>query len=495
VIVLGQLLLVSFVAPLPGVLPDLLVLVVVAALATTAELREPVPLAAGLGEAVLAAAAVGLTGEASLLLPYLIVPGFAVGLRRGWRLGTVAVLVSLVVLLLAAVVTGLDDPVAQLAPIGLWSLAALLLALLGSWGRGRLTVPVEPDAYADAARLLDEFDALTPRLSGGLDTAALAEALLDGIAAQVPHDHAGVWVVRDDQGRPTLLASRLAPPEWLDACSDALGQTSPQLGWWTVPVGPASRLSVAVDRVPALTADEQSIVNQVVTAYGLPLRAAETFHGIWKTATQQERLRLSREIHDGIAQDLASLAYAADEGVEVADTGSDRQRMEELRDSLRLVLGELRISMFDLRAAESRAPLAAAVSDLARRTAEAAGQRLEVRISGSGSLPVEVEQQLTRVAQEALTNVRKHAEAERLWVSIDQRGDEVSLRVADDGRGLDWRERPALSAGLAGMQERADAVGATFTIGPPVDGPGTVVRVEYGGSVHAGGRAADRAAR
>jgi signal transduction histidine kinase len=80
-------------------------------------------------------------------------------------------------------------------------------------------------------------------------------------------------------------------------------------------------------------------------------------------------------------------------------------------------------------------------------------------------------------------------------VSIDQRGGTASLLVSDDGRGLGWREPPALSAGLSGMRERAEAVGAHLSIGPPDAGPGTVVRVEYGGQKHAGGHAAtDRAA-
>jgi signal transduction histidine kinase len=280
----------------------------------------------------------------------------------------------------------------------------------------------------------------------------------------------------------------------VQSCTTSLGVASPHLTWRQAPLGPTAELYVALDRSSPLTAEEQAGIDAAVVAYALPLRAAHTFHGIWQSATQQERLRLSREIHDGIAQDLASLAYAADEGVDEADTAADRGRMEDLRDSLRLILGELRISMFDLRAAETSPPLAAAVSDLARRTAEAADLRLEVRISGSGTVPPQVERQLTRIAQEALTNVRKHADASRLWVSIDQRGETTSLLISDDGRGLDWREPPALSAGLAGMHERAEEVGAHLSIGPPDAGPGTVVRVEYGGQEHAGGHAAaDRA--
>jgi signal transduction histidine kinase len=493
VVIVGQLLTVSLVTPLPELTVATLLLAVTGALATLLETREPPPVAGSLAEAFVAGAVIAATAEPTFLLAYLIVPGFSVGLRRGWRPGLGTVAAGLTGVLVSAAIRGIAADPALLLPVGFWLLTAVGMVVLGAWARRRLTSD-DRAAYLDAARLLGQLEDLTPRLSGGVDPAAIATALLDDLDQVLPYDQAAVFV-RDRIGSlPTCAASRLAAPDWVDEmCLLVAGPvtetTTPQRVW-VHSLDTSSRFTVVAELDGSPAQDALDGAERLLARYEPRLRVAQAFHAIWQSATQQERQRVSREIHDGIAQDLASLAYVADGAVDMAESENDRERMAEVRDSLRLVLADLRLSIFDLRATESWQPLPAAVSDLARRTAEAAGLELEVHISGQGTLPGEVERELTRIAQEALTNVRKHAQARRIWVDIEQDGAAVLLRVADDGRGLGWRQKPSLSAGMAGMKERADSVGARLTVESAL-AAGTVITVEYGG-VDGGAHSAER---
>jgi signal transduction histidine kinase len=500
-IILGQIFAVSLLVPLPDVAMSVPVLAAVALVASLAERREPSRPLQFVIEAAVAGLFIGFNDSAALMLAYLIVPGFAAALRQGSRCATLTVLTGLIAVLSGELVNGISDVGTQLVPIVAWLVMAAAMAMLGVWGRVRLAPEPSTDrAYASATRLLTELGDLKPRLSAGLDISELGAALLDDLIQVVPYERAAVVLHRPERGRARLVSSRLASPEWLDALlteypDQAAGLGEPErFDVWEVPLSGSGSVGVVAVSDARLTHEDRQAAVSVLRQYVLPLQAAEIFQDIWMSATQQERQRLSREIHDGIAQDLASLAYAADEAVELASNEQDRGRLSDLRDSIRLILGELRISIFDLRAIEPGQPLVAAVSDLARRTAEVAGLDLALHISGSGSLPPDDERELTRLVQEALTNVRKHAQAQRLWVDIHQIGTTLTLRIADDGQGLRWREPPLLSAGMAGMQDRADAIGADLSVESPAGG-GTVVLVEYGGKPGAHAQPAERAAR
>ncbi len=189
-------------------------------------------------------------------------------------------------------------------------------------------------------------------------------------------------------------------------------------------------------------------------------------------AQEEERKRISRELHDDTAQVLFAqllrlTALKASPNLEVSRAagaleGSTAEALEGVR---RLAL-ELRPPALD------DLGLLAALGDLAQRFGEQLGIPVDYQARGPrGRLPAEVELVLYRVAQEALTNVAKHARASHVWIDLDRTLEDVSISVRDDGRGFDPAAATAsdgrgIGLGLFGMEERVALVGGKFKIWP-----------------------------
>jgi signal transduction histidine kinase len=234
----------------------------------------------------------------------------------------------------------------------------------------------------------------------------------------------------------------------------------------------------------------------------LRLDTALLFDEVRAIATTEERRRLAREIHDGIAQELASLGYSLDDIAARAD-GTESSapelgsRVRLLRSELSRVVSELRLSIFELRAEVGPATsLTAALAEHARTIGATSGITVYLELSETPTrLRVETEAELLRIAQEAMTNARKHSGAENLWVTCRIAPPQALLRVEDDGRGLGTARED--SFGLDIMRERATRVGAQLRVGLRPGG-GTSVEVEVTGPAASEGRTSDadnRAAR
>lgn len=180
-------------------------------------------------------------------------------------------------------------------------------------------------------------------------------------------------------------------------------------------------------------------------------------------AQEEERLRLSRELHDELGQALTALLLEL-ENVSRDAPPDVRGQIEKARESARAVLEGLRGLARGLRPeALDDLGLRSALTDLGDRLSAQTG--IDIARDIDPSLPrLAPDQELAvyRVAQEALTNSMRHAGAERVELELHTAPGCVVLRVADDGRGLDGREE---GAGLTGMRERALAVGADLDIG------------------------------
>lgn len=195
---------------------------------------------------------------------------------------------------------------------------------------------------------------------------------------------------------------------------------------------------------------------------------------------QVERRYLAAEIHDGLAQELAVLAFRMDQlelqhGEEIPGSA-----VAEVAEELRRTMYDVRWTIHGLRDSEiPEVGLAPALAEHVRRCAEISGITAHLSISADAErLPQSVTTELLRIAQEAITNVRKHAKASNVWVSADVLGGHALLVVADDGRGVDTdRDADPLSGyGMAIMKERAERIDASFTVRSR-DGGGTVVEV------------------
>jgi len=148
-----------------------------------------------------------------------------------------------------------------------------------------------------------------------------------------------------------------------------------------------------------------------------------------------------------------------------------------LREHLGALVGDLRLSIFDLRAGvDESVGLARTLGDYVQRVGSQAGLVVHVSMDESAHrLPVAAEVELLRIVQEAVTNVRKHARAKSLWLTVEVDPPRARVTVADDGRGLQAKRLDSM--GIQGMHERADRIGGQLSVRNRGDGSGTVVEV------------------
>ncbi|AYY14850.1 sensor histidine kinase [Actinobacteria bacterium YIM 96077] len=178
-----------------------------------------------------------------------------------------------------------------------------------------------------------------------------------------------------------------------------------------------------------------------------------------------ERQRMAREIHDTLAQGLTGIVtqvQAAQRGWEPPDQA--RQHLDRALELARHSLTEARRSVQALRPRElDGAHLPDALDDLAQQWAEGTGVTLSVGVTGD-RLPLSpaIEVALFRAAQEALTNVAKHAQASRVGLTLSYLDDVVLLDVRDDGKGM--QDRGQAGFGLNSMRQRIRSVGGTVDI-------------------------------
>jgi signal transduction histidine kinase len=196
-------------------------------------------------------------------------------------------------------------------------------------------------------------------------------------------------------------------------------------------------------------------------------------------ASERERARWARELHDETLQQLAGLKVLLS-GMrrraqldDVIDTALG-QAIGQIEDSI----AELRRLIADLRPATlDDLGLAPAVEALVERVSQTSGLKTTARIElGAQRLPTAVEDTAYRLVQEALTNVVKHAGASEVAVTLAREDDTVLISVSDDGVGID-PNRGTEGFGLIGMRERVALVAGTLTISAGRAGTGTLIDV------------------
>ena len=194
----------------------------------------------------------------------------------------------------------------------------------------------------------------------------------------------------------------------------------------------------------------------------------------------EQRLRLAQELHDVLAHNISLINVQASVALHLLDDQPDRARpaLATIKDASRDALGELRTALDVLRRGDE-APLAPAP-----RLAEVAGLVDGIRAAGlmvtidedgpAPPLPAAVELAAYRILQEALTNVTRHARASAVTIRLAYPDGGVTVDVVDDGVG----GAPTPGNGIAGMRERAAALGGTVQVGPaPVGGFRVVARL------------------
>jgi signal transduction histidine kinase/ligand-binding sensor domain-containing protein len=184
-----------------------------------------------------------------------------------------------------------------------------------------------------------------------------------------------------------------------------------------------------------------------------------------------ERTRVARELHDSLLQGMTAAALLLDHvrSELPASATTAAQRLGVVQDAVKASLEEARRVVWNLREQQGGTDdLGLALSRLAARLADGAPVRCDVRVEGRATpLSHDVQGSVFRIAQEALTNAVKHAEARQIEVRLRYGQDAVGVSVSDDGRGFEPDRLDAARAGhfgLVGMRERASRVGAALTI-------------------------------
>jgi signal transduction histidine kinase len=289
----------------------------------------------------------------------------------------------------------------------------------------------------------------TASISSGLLRRALEnnEVLtVEDLAAEELSPDEAVWV---DAGFRGMAAIALSPPLERPVGVLVLLRRTP----WRLDRRDAVRLEdLAVEAVAALR------------AHSLAIKVAEV-------AVLQERLNLAREIHDGLASDLAAVValFKYYEQRRQRDPDDASQLLPQLRSMTEEILAGARNILQSLRPKTIRSQgLLASVLKLVDQFGRMNLVETNVSIRGEESaVAPEQKEVIFQVLRESLSNVRKHAQARNLWVVLDLSSTPWVMTVRDDGRGFDVRRvaedpRKGGSYGLVGMRERAELIGGTL---------------------------------
>ncbi len=215
----------------------------------------------------------------------------------------------------------------------------------------------------------------------------------------------------------------------------------------------------------------------------LALENARLYDRSRDLAVLEERNRLARELHDSISQMLFSMVLNAEAAAAMFETKPEAAQVQigRLQETAHAALKDMRTLIFELRPANlEEEGLVPVLKKHAALVKERNSIEVEFHAEGQQRWPFPLEKALYRIAQEALTNVVKHAQATQATITLKAEDGHVRLTVDDNGRGLPAAREGGTThstLGLTSMRERAEQLGGTFAIGPRPDGPGTRVSV------------------
>ncbi|MBS43211.1 MAG: hypothetical protein CMH83_08645 [Nocardioides sp.] len=440
------------------------------------------------GAALLGALCGAVVATAPALLLALVVPPFTTALILGLRSAVLALSTELAVVVGVGLAWNEGLSADESLAIFTWALAGLGLSFIGNFVHA--TTEEEPDElapYLDAQRLIKQLLDLSGELRGGLDAASMAGGLVSEVRDVLPATAVGVYLPRGevlvplvthaDDDAPLEPAEHLAVESW--------ARTEPIVfeECFAFPLGEGAVIAGTLAASTDLPQDEVERRILDLTCALRPgavrLDTALLFSDFRDSATADVRKRLAREMHDGVAQDIASLGYVVDALAARPADEKQAKQLAMLRDRITKVVAEVRQSVLTLRTSigESES-LGTAIGTIARHLSESSRIPIQVTLDEHATrLRPAVEAELFRIAQEAMNNAIKHAQCSAIEVVCQVQAPDVFLRISDDGRGLGTARSD--SHGLKIMRERARLAGATLDIGESPSG-GVSVQVQIG---------------
>lgn len=241
---------------------------------------------------------------------------------------------------------------------------------------------------------------------------------------------------------------------------------------------------VVVNKDKPFNQDDLRAMNLFADQAAIAIENGRLTQEVEKIAVMEERNRLARDLHDSVTQSLYGVSLYAEAATRLLGA-DDTQELEEYLRQLRMTaldaLKEMRLLIFELRPPLlDKEGLEAALQARLDAVEGRAGLKTELRVDIHERLPAEIEDGLYRIAQEALNNVLKHAQAHHVLVCLETFQGIVTLQINDDGAGfmLDRAEESG-GIGIKGMRERAISMGGTLEITSSL-GQGTQIMVQVG---------------
>ena len=393
-----------------------------------------------------------------------------------------------------------------------WTVILLMLAVIAGYARRisgeadrQHTLAIDRlGRLADANALLFSLHRVAQTLPASLDYDEVLDSTVqrlrglidfDALAILVADDTDGTWSLARREGLrlkehlttadlPKIMRSVAERQELV--VQNELNPTSPGLapsmgsGIYAPLIARSSLiglLSVEAKDDKHFTQRDVELINGFVEPVALAIDNARWFARLRTVGADEERTRIARELHDRIGQSLAYLAFELDRIVSANDKGNDiAPSLNQLREDVRGVIGEVRDTLYDLRTDVSEAQdMADTLDQFIQRVQDRTRLEITLYADRGARLPILQEREMWRIAQEALANVEKHAKATRVRVLWRCNGQAAALEVADDGQGFPVGTAGRLdSYGIMGMRERAASIGATLDV---LSEPGKGTRV------------------
>jgi len=451
------------------------------------------------GAAVAGAAIAATSNQAAPLSPavlLLLIPVFRAGEGRGRLAAVAAVAISMAIVFGTALVRGtLTAPYVR--GCLQWAILALALGLLGAWTaklkeRRTQTRSAEAPAAHEAARLLRRLSDLAGALEGGFDAPAAAELLLQAVNNKIPGSRMAVLIGEGSEPAVPLALHGIDRLPWpspttADSVMGRVWRTGvAEAGFWTsvnedraIAAAPlrnseGARIGiVVVDRfafAPFAAEDLQALVD-IAEGHSANVDVALIFAALRQHAAFEERERLAREMHDGIAQELVALGYRIDVARRKAATGAPQFApvLTEVRADLTRVLTDLRLRIADLRlAVRPDQGLGAVVGARLQQFGAATGLTVGLRLSESPyRLPAHLETLIYRLILDVLNDARNARGVSGIEARLDVNAPQAWLHITHDGESHlaadAFRDHPLIALG-ATIEVQPSASGVTVSL-------------------------------
>ncbi len=287
------------------------------------------------------------------------------------------------------------------------------------------------------------------------------------------------WVAR--QGDPLIVADVSQDSRYYMLSGAA--ETRSELA---VPIKTQERvigvLDVQSDALDAFDEIDVVVLKSLAAQAAIAIDNARLYEQAQQVAAMQERNRLAHDLHDAVSQTLWTASLIADVLPDLWDQDREegQRNLEKLRQLTRGALAEMRTLLLELRPAGlAETDLSELLRQLIRAMAGRKKMDITLEIDGEcRAISSDAKIAMYRIAQEALNNVAKHAQASKVVVHLHCQPEQVKLTIKDNGRGFDPASVPPDRLGLGIMVERADAVGADIAIHSEI-GQGTELDVTW----------------